>query len=228
MDVLQALHQWVSMPWVAVVLLSIGLLGIAVEVVTQHGIAGVIGLLSLGILFLGRVEANLSQLWFVILFVVGIGLLLVELHVLPGHGVSGILGLGLILTSLIFLLGGNGEAAKQVFLSLVIALVVFFSILHYLPKAPLFSKLVLKANVGAPTVLVGGANVDKKEGSEDLHVLIGKTGITLSNLHPSGIVLIEKKRYSALAEGGEFLPVETQIKVCRLEGTSLVVEKHSA
>lgn len=214
--------RFVTDPDVGTLLLVLGLLGIAVEVITQHGLAGAVGLLSLGLFFGGHMIADLSDTWFLLLFVAGVGLLLVELHVLPGHGVSGLAGIVAILASLFLALGGNAMAGKQLSLSLAIALVAFLVLLRYLPKAPLFSRLILRANSETPPPTRSEIPAEKNE----LKDLVGKLGKAVSELRPSGIVLIDNRRYSAMTDG-QFIPQGTEIRVAGLQGGSLLVHQEN-
>lgn len=209
--------RFITSPDVSTILLTLGILGIQVEIVTQHAIAGVLGLGALGLFFGGHLIANLSDFWFLMLFLVGALLLLFELHVFPGHGVSGILGVLAILASFFLALGANAAALREVAISLAIATAVFILMLRYLPKAPLFRKLILQSS---PIV----SSVELRNFPDDFGLLIGKTGITLSELRPSGIIVIDNKRYSAMTEGN-YLPANTTVNVTGVQGSSLVVKQ---
>ncbi len=213
----ERLTRFITGPDVSAILLTIGILGIQIEIITQHAIAGIFGLIALGLFFGGHLIANVSDTWFVLLFVLGIGLLLFELHVLPGHGISGILGVCSILLSFFFVLGGNGSALREEALSLGASTAIFLLLLRFLPKAPLFRKLILET---APVAIA----TSLKEVPHELESLIGKTGSAVSDLRPSGIVIIENKRYSASTEGG-YLPAGAKIIVSSYQGSTLTVNK---
>ena len=71
----------------AQVLLTLGLVGLAVEVFTPgFGIPGTVGLVSLALFFGGRIVGGLAGWEVVVLFLVGLALLLLELFVIPGFG----------------------------------------------------------------------------------------------------------------------------------------------
>lgn len=209
--------RFITGPEVSMILLTIGILGIQVEILTQHAIAGILGLTALGFFFGGHLVANLSDVWFLGLFLVGVVLILFEVHVLPGHGISGLLGIMAILISFFFVLGANAMALREVAISVAIATAIFVLLLRFLPKAPMFRRLILQTAQVVPSVQV-------KELSRDFDPLIGKTGITVSELRPSGIVLIDNKRYSAMSDGGYF-PPETKVKVTSYQGSTLMVER---
>jgi membrane-bound serine protease (ClpP class) len=54
--------------------------------------------------------------------------------------------------------------------------------------------------------------------------LLGKTGITETKLRPSGMILVDGKRFSAVADG-EFMDENTPVRVIRTEGNRIVVRK---
>jgi membrane-bound serine protease (ClpP class) len=227
MNPTQNFIHFITLPYVSIFLLTIGLLGIAVEVTTQHGIAGLIGLTALGLFFGAYLTAKPTNFWFLILFVIGCGLILFELHVAPGHGISAILGFGAVLASLFLVMGGGSggtsavQAVKEIAFSLGIAIIIFLMLLRYLPKAPIFQKLILKASLETPALLLTAI---PENTAETLKNLIGKTGIAVSDLRPIGKIEIEKKQYNAISENG-FLSSNTQIKVTDLDGNNLKVNK---
>jgi membrane-bound serine protease (ClpP class) len=227
MNPTQNFIHFITQPYLSIILLTIGILGIAVEITTQHGIAGLIGLTALGLFFGAYLTANPLNFWFLILFLIGCGLILFELHVAPGHGVSAILGIAAVLASLFLVMGGGrggalaALAAKEIAFSLGIAVVIFLMLLRYLPKAPLFQKLILKTSLETPVLSPTLTAPDEKE---NLKKLIGKTGIALSDLRPLGKIQIENAQYSAISEDG-FLSSNTKIKVAALDGTNLKVNK---
>jgi membrane-bound serine protease (ClpP class) len=54
--------------------------------------------------------------------------------------------------------------------------------------------------------------------------LIGKEGIALSFLRPSGIAEIDGKRVTVITEG-EFIEKDVRIRVCELKDNQLVVHR---
>ena len=53
---------------------------------------------------------------------------------------------------------------------------------------------------------------------------LGKTGVAISELRPSGIIEIDGERLDALSEG-VFIPKGTTIKVVRVEGSKIIVRR---
>ncbi len=83
-------------------LLSIGVLGLFIEMQTLHGIAGLIGVVALGLFFGSHIYAGFANSLVIALAVLGIVGILFELHVLPGHGVAGTVGAAALLTAVVW------------------------------------------------------------------------------------------------------------------------------
>jgi membrane-bound serine protease (ClpP class) len=85
--------RFLSHPVVAPFLLSLGFLGLLVEIKTPgFGVAGAAGILSLSLFFGSHMIIGLAGTEGLILFGIGVILLVVELLVLPGLGIFGITG----------------------------------------------------------------------------------------------------------------------------------------
>jgi membrane-bound serine protease (ClpP class) len=54
--------------------------------------------------------------------------------------------------------------------------------------------------------------------------LLGKTGVTQSELRPAGYAVIDGKRIDVVSEGG-IVDAQTSIKVLQVEGTRVVVRR---
>lgn len=86
-------------------------------------------------------------------------------------------------------------------------------------------RLFPKSGIGQKMTL----SVDGKAfKSADFHQsLLGKTGVTHSDLRPAGYALIEGKRIDVVSEGG-LIDSNTPIRVIKVEGTRVVVRKVEA
>ncbi|HAI85372.1 MAG TPA: peptidase S14, partial [Firmicutes bacterium] len=119
----------------AQVLLTLGLVGLAVEVFTPgFGIPGAIGLVSLALFFGGRIVGGLAGWEVVVLFLVGLSLLLLELFVIPGFGVAGILGIVSIFGSLILSYPTPAQAMGAISISIVVAVFLIFLLIRFLSR----------------------------------------------------------------------------------------------
>jgi membrane-bound serine protease (ClpP class) len=213
----EQIAEFVAQPAVSGLLLTIGFLGILVEMQTMHLIAGIIGVAALGLFFGAHVVAGTSNWVIIALFALGVLGLLFEFHVLPGHGISGLTGSALILASIV-LAFGSGVWVLGLWttaLSLIISIAIFIFLLRWLPESAFGRKLAF-----AGTQLPSEGYV----AATALTHLVGKEGVAESMLRPAGVVAVDGKRYQVQTEG-EFVPSQTKVVVLRVEGATIVVKR---
>src|SRR6476620_9639819 len=88
------LLRFLTNPLVSPVLLSVGILGLILEIKTgAFGLGGLLSLVSLGLFFASSFLVGLSGWEEVVLLGMGMVALCIEVFVLPGFGAAGILGL---------------------------------------------------------------------------------------------------------------------------------------
>jgi len=219
LTIAERIAVFVTNPFIASLLLSIGILGLIIEFKTVGwGVAGTIGLLCLALFFGGHMIAKIDAGIGLLIFIVGVGLLLLEIFVIPGFGVAGISGIALIIAGLLFTLdtaAGRLSAAATTLAQAVIMMAVLGGLLIYiLPKTSLWKSTVLQAEESVE----GGYTAPPSE----LARLEGKRGVSLSPLRPSGVALIDGERVDVLTEG-EFVEPNVEVEVVRVEGGKVVV-----
>lgn len=197
-------------------LLSIGFLGLIFEITTPGwGVPGTAGIISLALFFGGRYIVGLAGLEAILLFVVGLLLLLLELLVIPGFGVVGLLGLAGLVTSIIMVFGDVRMALISLSIAVSVSVIALFLLWNRITQSRFFQRLVLshsespEAGYRAPV---------------DYSYLMGKQGVALTPLRPSGSVLIDGQRYDVVSDGG-FIEGKSQVEVVKTEGTRVVVRK---
>jgi membrane-bound serine protease (ClpP class) len=82
-------------------------------------------------------------------------------------------------------------------------------------------------NRGAWNRLILRDEMKKEQGYISSHSkieLVGKSGLTVTPLRPSGTVLIDGERVDAVTEGG-FIPSQKEIVVVKVEGNRIVVRE---
>ena len=212
----EILARWITEPTISSLLLTIGFIGLIYEVSTMDwGVPGTAGLIALVLFFGGHMVAGLAGWETVILFLVGMILLMVEIFVLPGFGIAGALGLIGILASIGMAFGSVLSALTSLSIALVAA-VLFIAI---------FWKRFTRS--GAWRKLVLSTREDKELGYRGPKVytdLVGKHGVSLTPLRPSGTVLVDGDRYDVVSDGG-FLGKDVSIIVTKIEGTRVVVRE---
>lgn len=195
-------------------LLTVGMLGLLIEMQTMHGIAGLIGVGSLALFFGSHVYAGFSNGLVAVLAILGLIGILWELHVVPGHGLPGILGAGALLVAILFAFGTPFffVGVETIATAIVLTVIVFSLTVRVVPENAWAHRLALAAAQGPEYVA-----------SADYRDLRGRSGTAVSFLRPAGIASIEGQRVDVLTEG-EFIAQGTPIRVVRVEGARVFVE----
>jgi membrane-bound serine protease (ClpP class) len=103
------------------------------------------------------------------------------------------------------------------FTALALAIVLFLIALRWLPQSAFARRL---AFAGAQSVGSGYVT------SQSFDHLVGKAGVAQTYLRPAGVALIDGTRYQVQTIG-DFIPVQTAIKVTRVEGATIFVTRAS-
>lgn len=204
-------------PVVSSLLLLIGFAGLIIESFTLGwGVAGVVGLVSLGLFFGGHIMAGVTGWEALLVFILGVLALMLEIFVIPGFGAAGIIGIGLIFWSIFLASVSYTQAIISLTVALVGSIILLGLALKYLGKRGLWSRLVL------------GIKQDKETGynapAQDLNQFLGQTGRTITPLRPAGAVEIAGRRVDVVTEG-DFIPVNALVLVVLVEGTRVVVRQ---
>ena len=209
----ERLVRFATDPRVSGLLLSLGFLGLLIEMQTLHGIAGAIGVTSLGLFFGTHIYAGFSNWLVLVLALGGVVGILFELHVLPGHGIFGSAG-GLALIAAVVLAFGIplfGIALQAVASALVISIVCFGLATRIIPENAFLARLVFTGTQGPEYV-----------SSADFRALLGEAGVASSFLRPAGVATIAGRRVDVLSEG-DFVMAGTPLRVTRVEGARIFV-----
>lgn len=200
-------------PYVRTVLLIIGMLGIMVEIITLSAVAGTVGIVSLVLFFLSHIVLGMTQWWVILVFFAGIIFLAIEIYVVPGHGISGIIGLIATFVSLFIAMNNPQQAILSLLISTAVSVGLFFLILKYLPKSKAWNKIIL---TNEQTEADGYTSFKRRVDLE------GAYGVTLTDLRPAGIALINNERVDVVSEGN-FIKKDTPIRVIKVEDLKIVV-----
>jgi len=213
--------QFVVNPFVAPVLLALGILAILAEIKAgAHGLGLLLGLFLFGLFFGSSILLGLAGWQVVILLGVGVVALALETFVIPGFGVAGIIGLSCIAVATVLALIGPAptrgdvvQAVASLGASVILIGVVAYAWLRHLPNSGRFAGLLLKTTVGsADGFIAAPARGD----------LVGCSGVAATDLRPAGTAVIEGERLDVVTEG-EYLPSGARVQVVRSEGYRHVV-----
>ncbi len=157
-------------------------------------------------------EMILENLPMALCVLLGMGLILVEVF-LPGFGLPGISGIALV---------GVGTIMAAMHFGTLTAVVLLLVIIAVL--AVLVSWLLRSAAKGdvAKSKLFLHQKEELRE-QQDMQVLVGREGRTLSVLRPSGIGDFDGVRLNVVTEG-EFIENGVAIRIARVEGGKIVVK----
>jgi len=220
----ETLVRFLTHPVVSSLLLTIGMLGLIVELRTPGvGVPGVLGVMSLALFFWGHWLVQLAGWEELLLVGAGFVLLVLEIFITPGFGLLGTLGLMALLGGLGLSLVGVGAtwevvliASGRVVLSLLLALTAALAILRVLPRLPFGRRLVLETEMAADA---GYASAPE----HDRHWL-GKRGTAASPLRPAGLADLDDERVDVVSDG-EFIDAGAPLEVIRVDGNRIVVRR---
>lgn len=209
------LAQFASNMYIAPLLLAAGFIGILVEIfMPGFGIGGTVGLISFALYFGGNILAGNTGLTTIIIFLAGIILLGIEAFI-PGFGVAGVGGMICIAISIFLASTSVTTALISLFVSLILTIIVFVLILKFAPKNKHFSRIVLNTKL------------DKNKGytsAEDYTKYIGQIGKVTTPLRPAGTIILDGKLLDVVSEG-QFIEKEELVKISRIEGRRIIVQK---
>lgn len=206
----------VTWPWVTILLLVLGLAAIIAEMLTMHswGIAGIIGGVVVGIVFLSYIAVGAATWIGILLFIAGAVLILVEIQVFPTHGFIGLIGLVCLFIGLFLALGGNqGNALYSTLIAAFFSLACVMAFFFYLPKSRIWKIIGQPMQQKAAAGYVSGG---------DYTGYLGHAGTALTTLRPSGMADFDGARLDVVTEG-EFLKQGTPIEVFLVQGSRVVV-----
>lgn len=219
--------RFLTNPLVSSLLMTMGILGLMVEIRTPgFGVAGAGGLVSLALFFWGHWIVQLAGWEELLLVAAGVILLGFELFVIPGFGIAGVAGIVALIAGLGMALVGAGatgsviiSAFGRVAISMLIAIGAGLALLRVLPRLPFGRRLVLDTEMEAAQGYTSPPDSDR--------LLLGRTGTALSPLRPAGVADIDGVRVDVVSDGG-FVASGTAIEVTRVEGNRIVVRERPA
>jgi membrane-bound serine protease (ClpP class) len=211
-------------PLIAPMLLSLGFLGIIIELKTPaFGLAGALGVGSLGLFFGSHYIIGLAGLEELILLAAGLALIAVEIFVIPGFGIAGILGILAVGSSVYLSLVSHwstaaelGQAAGVLSLVGIIVILAGWALIRSLPRSGRFTR----------SGLLLGESTSRETGylSADIRSeLVGATGVTLTDLRPAGAARFGEERVDVVADSN-WISAGTPVRIVRSDGYRHVVQ----
>jgi len=209
--------RFVTHPIIVPILLSIGSIGLVLELYSPgFGIPGIMGAIALVLYFFGHLIAGFAGWESLLLLLLGIGCLILEIFV-PSFGLLGIGGIAAIVASIVLSSGLSlPYSLLSVFIAFLATIAVTFLYAKFFGlKKGLFRKLVLDDATRSELGYVSN------ETNPDL---LGKTGVAVTPLRPSGIAIFEDDRFDVVSEGG-YISKGKKVKIIQTTGSRIVVRE---
>ncbi len=149
--------------------------------------------------------------YIVLLILIGFILIFLEIIILPGL-ITGIIGAMIVLITLIFSFFKFGVSIGL--LALLFSLILIVLLFFIIKKFNLWGRFILRHNQLKELGYIS---------NPDLANLVGKKGVTVTDLRPSGIILINGVKHQAQSEG-EFIPANSKIEVIKTIGQTIIVK----
>ncbi|WFD11588.1 NfeD family protein [Tepidibacter hydrothermalis] len=203
----------ITSTYIAPILLSLGFIGMILEILTPgFGFGGIISIIGFSLFFMGSIYTGNSTSTTVFVFGIGIVLLIIE-AMAPGFGIFGTIGIGSIIFSIIMASSNMMQAFVVIIISFTVSIFALIYILKKLPKRKMYKTLFLSTTL----------NVEKGYiPSQDNNIYLNKEGITISDLRPSGKIEIDGEILDVITEG-IFIEVGQKVKVAKVESNKIIV-----
>lgn len=150
----------------------------------------------------------------VLLLIVGFVFIGIELTA-PGISVPGILGMICLVVS-VFLTADNAVEGAIMTIGILAILGVMLGVMLW---------LLAKGKIMKPIILT--AEQKKEHGyisATDLEYLLGKEGVALTDLRPSGIGTFEEVKLDVISDG-QYILKDTKIIIHQVKGSKLIVKQ---
>ena len=223
----ERLVRFFSSSVVSPFLLSLGFLGLLIEIRTPtFGLAGTMGLISLGLFFGSNMIVGLAGLEDVLIVGAGLVLLGIEAFVVPGFGIFGVAGIVAILAGLYMSLLGNiptmpdfTRAAWVLTSSMLLLIGSAWALIRALPS----SSRLAESGIFLLAKTTSAIGYESAEVRSDL---VGKHGTAITDLRPAGTALVGDERIDVVSES-EWISAGTPVKILSAEGYRHIVRSVS-
>lgn len=223
----ERLVRFFSSSVVSPFLLSLGFLGLLIEIRTPtFGLAGTMGLISLGLFFGSNMIVGLAGLEDVLIVGAGLVLLGIEAFVVPGFGIFGVAGIVAILAGLYMSLLGNiptmpdfTRAAWVLTSSMLLLIGSAWALIRTLPS----SSRLAESGIFLLAKTTSATGYESAEVRSDL---VGKYGTAITDLRPAGTALVGDERIDVVSES-EWISAGTPVKILSAEGYRHIVRSVS-
>ncbi len=211
----EQIARFVTNPIVIPILLSIGSLGLILELYSPgFGVPGIMGGSALLLFFFGHMIAGFAGWESFILLGVGFALIVIEIF-MPGFGIFGLLGIGSVIGGMLL----ASFSAASMLLYIAIAAVITAIVVTFI-----FRKIGLRGPMRKMILTDSTSNEKGFITNETRKELIGRVGETITPLRPSGSAVFDHERLDVVSEGG-YIEQGRKIEVVYTAGSRIVVRE---
>jgi len=203
-----------SADWFAFFLTGLGTLLLIGEILVH--MRGLFALLGIGFMtvYFGVYLQSESLTFMLIIYFLGLLLIVIDGKLLSDGTLAALGGVCMLLA--VALAAPNIYAGMYAIIGVLIGGSISFLLLKYFKKRNMWSKLPLKDRL---TKEAGYSTINTT-----YETLVGKEGMTLTDLRPVGIIRVNDQDYSAVSNA-EWIPKQSKIKIIAVDGTKILVEK---
>lgn len=209
------MEAFLANDWAGIILIGFGTLFLLGEIlVNLRGIFALLGITFVVLYFYVYTPSPSAFAMMFIIYLVGIILILID-GKLINDGTLATLGLAGMILSVSFA-APNLTAGLYAVISLMLGTGGSLVFLKIFPPRNMWGKIALKDRL------------TKEAGYTSLNVehekLVGKKGVTQTNLRPVGTVVIEDENYSAISDA-QWIAKDTNVVVVDVDGTRILVKE---
>ncbi|MCD1146859.1 hypothetical protein LQU94_01850 [Peptoniphilus sp. KCTC 25270] len=205
-------YHFLGNPYIAGLLITIGLISFVVEVFTPgFGLGGFISAICFLLFFIGSIGLGIGSIFAVVLFIVAILLIGLEL-IVPGFGLPGIGGIVSFVASIVLSMRSIEAAAATLGISFFLSFLTSYFLIKAGMRSEWLNRVVL------PNSFIS-LQAEEKERLE-----VGQLGSSKSTLRPSGIGTFNGEEYSVITEGS-FIGSGEEIVVVKIVGNTYYVRE---
>ena len=149
-------------------------------------------------------------------FILGIIAFVLEIFVFTGFGVAGVIGIILMGWGILLLAVDITQVTSALVIALITTIVLILAGIKLGSRYKMWYRFTLQNRQRNEEGYIAPAS--------GLALFVGKEGIALTPLRPSGAAEIDGQRVDVVTEG-EFVAVGAGVKVVKVEGTRVIVKE---
>ena len=203
--------------WIGFIIVGLGTLFLIGEIlVNMRGLFAILGLSFIVMYFYLFLHEPVTFVILLVIYFFGLLLIIIDGKLL-NDGTLGVIGLIGMITSVI-IAAPNLYAGLYAVLGVIIGGALSFLFLKVFKRRNMWSKIMLKDRL---TAEAGYSSLN-----EEYKQLIGKSGVTKTDLRPVGTIEIEGKEYSAISNA-TWIKKDTVVQIVEVDGTRILVKETS-